>query len=41
MNILAIDLGKFNSMICIYDSMRQTAEFLQAATSRSYFLSVL
>jgi transposase len=41
MNILAIDLGKFNSMFCFFDSIRQSAEFLQAATSRSYFLSVL
>jgi transposase len=41
MNILAIDLGKFNSMFCFFDSTSQSAEFLQAATSRSYFLSVL
>jgi transposase len=41
MNILAIDLGKFNSMICFYDSETQSAEFLQASTSRGYFLSVL
>jgi transposase len=41
MNILAIDLGKFNSMFCFFDSSHQSAEFLQAATSRSYFLSVL
>jgi transposase len=41
MNILAIDLGKFNSMFCFFDSTSQSAEFLQAATSRSYFRSVL
>jgi transposase len=41
MNILAIDLGKFNSMFCCFDSRSQSAEFLQAATSRSYFQSVL
>jgi hypothetical protein len=38
MNILAIDLGKFNSMFCFFDSTSQSAEFLQAATSRSYIV---
>ena len=28
-------------MFCFFDSTSQSAEFLQAATSRSYFLSVL
>ena len=41
MNILAIDLGKFNSMFCFFDSASQSAEFFPAPTSRSYFLSIL
>jgi hypothetical protein len=32
MNILAIDLDKFNSMFCLFDSTSQSAEFLQATT---------
>jgi transposase len=40
MDILAIDLGKFNSMICFYDSVTRKAGFLRASTSRSYFQAV-
>ena len=41
MIILAIDLGKFNSMICVYDSDTQKAEFLRATTTRDYLQTAL
>ena len=36
MNILAIDLGKFNSMCCFFDTDSQESRFQPAATARSY-----
>ena len=36
MLILAIDLGKYNSMCCFYDKDSQKAEFQKAETSRHY-----
>lgn len=41
MIILAIDLGKFNSMICLYDTQTQKAVFLRAETTRDYLQAVL
>jgi len=41
MNILAIDLGKYNSMCCFFDTETQKHTFLNAATTRSYLTSVL
>jgi transposase len=36
MKILALDLGKFNSVSCVYDTKTQAAEFWTCATNRSY-----
>ncbi len=41
MKILAIDLGKYNSMCCFFDTKTQNYSFLNAATTRSYLRSVL
>ena len=41
MNILAIDLGKFNSMCCFFDTDTQEYRFQSAATTRSYLTAVL
>jgi len=41
MNILAIDLGKFNSMCCFFDTNTQEHSFLTAATTRVYLTTVL
>ncbi len=41
MNILAIDLGKFNSMCCFFDTNTQEHSFLTAATTRGYLTTVL
>lgn len=41
MIILAIDLGKFNSMCCFFDTDTQQHRFQAAATSRGYLTSVL
>ena len=40
MNFLAIDLGKFNSMICFFESKTRKTSYLQAATTRDYFRTV-
>ena len=40
MKILAIDLGKYNSMCCFFDTDTQKYEFLNAATTREYLTSV-
>ena len=36
MLILAIDLGKYNSMCCFYDTKTQKVEFQKALTTRRY-----
>jgi len=36
MIILAIDLGKFNSMCCFFDTRTQQYSFWPAATTRRY-----
>jgi transposase len=41
MNILAIDLGKFNSMCCFFDTETQQYRFQVAATTRAYLSSLL
>jgi transposase len=41
MYILAIDLGKFNSMCCYFNTETQEYSFWPVATSRSYMESVL
>ncbi len=40
MKILALDLGKFNTMCCFFDSETRKYEFLNAATDRSYLTTV-
>ena len=40
MNILAIDLGKFNSMCCFYETDTQKYRFQAAATTRGYLKAV-
>ncbi len=39
--ILAIDLGKFNSMCCSYDPQSQEARFQRVPTDRGYLRSFL
>ncbi len=41
MIILAIDLGKFNSMCCFFDTDTQEYRFQAVATTRSYLTAVL
>ena len=41
MFILAIDLGKFNSMCCFFDTETQEYSFRNAATTRQYVTLVL
>ena len=41
MNILAIDLGKFNSMCCFFDTQTQEYRFQTAATNRRYLTILL
>ena len=36
MNILALDLGKFNTMCCFFDSKTRKHQFLNGATERNY-----
>ena len=40
MNIIAVDLGKFNSMFCFYNSDTREHSTAKAPTDRSYFHSV-
>ena len=41
MNILAIDLGKFNSMCCFFNTTTREATFWNAATTRPYMEKLL
>ena len=41
MNILAIDLGKYNSTLCFFDTRTQQYSFWTAATTRRYLRTVL
>ena len=40
MKILALDLGKFNTMCCFFDTKTRKVEFLTAATDRRYLAVV-
>jgi len=40
MKILALDLGKFNTMCCFFDSKTRKHEFLNATTDRNYFETI-
>jgi transposase len=40
MKILALDLGKFNTMCCFFDSKTRKHTFLNAATDRSYLQTI-
>jgi hypothetical protein len=40
MKILALDLGKFKTMCCFFDTRTRKHEFLTAATERSYLTTV-
>ena len=40
MKILALDLGKFNTMCCFFDSDSRKHSFLNAATERNYLASI-
>ena len=40
MKILALDLGKFNTMCCFFDSDSRKHSFLNAATERNYLSSI-
>ncbi|MEQ1906160.1 MAG: transposase [Pirellulaceae bacterium] len=40
MKILALDLGKFNTMCCFFDTITRKYEFLTAATERNYLTAV-
>jgi transposase len=41
MIILALDLGKFNTMCCLYNSKTRKHEFINAATERNYLTTLL
>ena len=41
MNILALDLGKFNTVYCFFNSKTRQHEFLSLATERNYLTTVL
>jgi hypothetical protein len=40
MKILALDLGKFNTMCCFFDSKTRKHSFLNATTDRHYLSTV-
>jgi transposase len=40
MKILALDLGKFNTMCCFFDSKTRKHEFLNATTDRNYLETI-
>ena len=41
MKILALDLGKFNTMCCYFDTKTRKHEFINATTERTYLTTVL
>ena len=41
MKILALDLGKFNTMCCYFDTLTRKYEFINASTERNYLTTVL
>lgn len=40
MKILALDLGKFNTMCCFYDTKTRKHSFLNATTDRNYLSTI-
>ncbi len=40
MKILALDIGKFNTMFCLYDSKTRKHSFLNATTDRNYLATL-
>jgi len=40
-HIIAIDLGKFNSMVCFYETSTKQHRFAKASTEKSYFRTLL
>ena len=40
MKILALDLGKFNTMCCLFDSKTRQHTFLNATTDRHYLAMI-
>ena len=40
MKILALDLGKFNTMCCYFDTITRKYEFINASTDRNYLTTV-
>ncbi|MEQ1905859.1 MAG: hypothetical protein ABL888_16845 [Pirellulaceae bacterium] len=40
MKILALDLGKFNTMCCFFDTLTRKDDFLTTATERNYLAVV-
>ena len=40
MKILALDLGKFNTMCCYFDTITCRHEFINAATDRDYLTKI-
>ncbi len=40
MKILALDLGKFNTMCCFFDTKTRKHTFLNAATDQNYLETV-
>ena len=40
MKILALDLGKFNTMCCCFDTITRKHEFINATTERNYLTTV-
>lgn len=40
MKILALDLGKFNTMCCFFDTKTRKHSFLNAATDRNYLATI-
>ena len=41
MKILALDLGKFNTMCCYFDTKTRKHQFINAVTERTYLTTVL
>ena len=41
MNIMAFDLGKFNSMMCLYETNTKTMTMETVGTQREYFRSLI
>ena len=40
-HIIAIDLGKFNSMVCFYETTTKKHSFAKASTDKSCFRTLL